>query len=168
MGTIAITWRPSSVNFSSFFSETTGPIGTKLSRNVPWMVLYKVSVFRTKNTDNTMTKSTDNTMTKSTDNTTTKSTDSTMTKSTDNTTTKSTDNKMTKSTDNIMTKSTDNTTTKRKRTTRQAMVDKTLIRKLKIEQYKSHKKTWVNSDAQEIPSLFEAPFELFGWSIKPF
>jgi hypothetical protein len=26
-------------------SETTGPIGTKLSRNVPWMVLYKVSVF---------------------------------------------------------------------------------------------------------------------------
>ena len=23
----------------------TGPIGTKLSRNVPWMVLYKVSVF---------------------------------------------------------------------------------------------------------------------------
>ena len=45
--TIAITWRPSSVNFShfSFFSETTGPIGTKLSRNVPWMVLYKVSVF---------------------------------------------------------------------------------------------------------------------------
>jgi hypothetical protein len=115
-----------------------------------------------------MTKSTDNTMTKSTDNTTTKSTDSTMTKSTDNTTTKSTDNKMTKSTDNIMTKSTDNTTTKRKRTTRQAMVDKTLIRKLKIEQYKSHKKTWVNSDAQEIPSLFEAPFELFGWSIKPF
>jgi hypothetical protein len=49
--TIAITWRPSSVNFShfkqcSFFSETTGPIGTKLSRNVPWMVLYKVSVFR--------------------------------------------------------------------------------------------------------------------------
>ena len=32
--------------FSSFFSETTGPIGTKLSRNVPWMVLYKVTVFR--------------------------------------------------------------------------------------------------------------------------
>ena len=31
---------------SSFFSETTGPIGTKLSRNVPWMVIYKVSVFR--------------------------------------------------------------------------------------------------------------------------
>jgi hypothetical protein len=81
--TIAITWRPSSVNFSSFFSETTGPIGTKLSRNVPWMVLYKVSVFRTKNTDNTMTKSTDNTMTKSTDNTTTKSTDNTTTKSTE-------------------------------------------------------------------------------------
>ena len=27
-------------------SETTGPIGTKLSRNVPWMLLYKVSVFR--------------------------------------------------------------------------------------------------------------------------
>jgi hypothetical protein len=23
-----------------------GPVGTKLSRNVPWMVLYKVSVFR--------------------------------------------------------------------------------------------------------------------------
>jgi hypothetical protein len=31
---------------SSFISETTGPIGTKLSRNVPWVVLYKVSVFR--------------------------------------------------------------------------------------------------------------------------
>jgi hypothetical protein len=31
---------------SSFFSETTGPIGTKLSRNVPWMVLYKVTIFR--------------------------------------------------------------------------------------------------------------------------
>jgi hypothetical protein len=31
---------------SSFFSETTGPIGTKLSRNVPWMVLYKITVFR--------------------------------------------------------------------------------------------------------------------------
>jgi hypothetical protein len=51
--TIAITWRPSSVvcklfifQISSFFSETTGPIGTKLSRNVPWMVLYKVTVFR--------------------------------------------------------------------------------------------------------------------------
>ena len=26
--------------------QTTGPIGTKLSRNVPWMVLYKVTVFR--------------------------------------------------------------------------------------------------------------------------
>ena len=35
-----------SLHISSFFSETTGPIGTKLSRNVPWMVLYKVSVFR--------------------------------------------------------------------------------------------------------------------------
>jgi hypothetical protein len=34
------------VTISSFFSETTGPIGTKLSRNVPWMVLYKVTVFR--------------------------------------------------------------------------------------------------------------------------
>ena len=49
----AITWRPSSVvhrlqtfHISSFFSETTGLIGTKLSRNVPWMVLFKVSVFR--------------------------------------------------------------------------------------------------------------------------
>jgi hypothetical protein len=31
---------------ASFFSETAGPIGTKLSRNVPWMVLYKVTVFR--------------------------------------------------------------------------------------------------------------------------
>jgi hypothetical protein len=31
---------------SSFFSETTGPIGTKLNRNVPWMVLYKDFVFR--------------------------------------------------------------------------------------------------------------------------
>jgi hypothetical protein len=31
---------------SSFSSETTGPIGTKLSRNVPCMVLYKFSVFR--------------------------------------------------------------------------------------------------------------------------
>jgi hypothetical protein len=49
MWTIAITWRPSSVNFShfsSFFSSTTRPIGTKLSRNVHWMVLYKVYVFR--------------------------------------------------------------------------------------------------------------------------
>jgi hypothetical protein len=38
----------SSVNFShfNFFSETTGPIGTKFSRNVPWVVLYKLSVFR--------------------------------------------------------------------------------------------------------------------------
>ena len=41
MGTIAISWRPSSVvsrlqtfHISSFFSETTGAIGTKLSRNV--------------------------------------------------------------------------------------------------------------------------------------
>ena len=33
-------------HISSFFSESTGPIGTKLSRNVPWVVLYKVSVFR--------------------------------------------------------------------------------------------------------------------------
>jgi hypothetical protein len=33
-------------HISSFFSETTGPIGTKLSMNVPWMVLYNVSVFR--------------------------------------------------------------------------------------------------------------------------
>jgi hypothetical protein len=31
---------------ASFFSETTGPIGTKLCRNVPWMVLYKITVFR--------------------------------------------------------------------------------------------------------------------------
>ena len=30
---------------SSFFFETTGPIGTKLSRNVPWMVLYKILFF---------------------------------------------------------------------------------------------------------------------------
>ncbi len=45
--TIAITWRPSSVNFhiSSFFSETTWIIETKLPRNVHWKVLYKVSVF---------------------------------------------------------------------------------------------------------------------------
>jgi hypothetical protein len=28
------------------FLNTTGPIRTKLSRNVPWMVLYKVTVFR--------------------------------------------------------------------------------------------------------------------------
>ena len=39
MGTIAISWRPASVvcklfHISSFFSETTGPIETKLSRNV--------------------------------------------------------------------------------------------------------------------------------------
>jgi hypothetical protein len=27
-------------------TKTTGPIGTKLSRNVPWMVLYKVTLFR--------------------------------------------------------------------------------------------------------------------------
>jgi hypothetical protein len=33
-------------HISSFFSETTGPIGAKLSRNVPCMVLYKVTVFR--------------------------------------------------------------------------------------------------------------------------
>jgi small basic protein len=26
--------------------EKSGPIGTKLNRNVPWMVLYKVTVFR--------------------------------------------------------------------------------------------------------------------------
>jgi hypothetical protein len=32
-------------HFPIGFSETTGPIGTKLSRNVPWMVLYKVTVF---------------------------------------------------------------------------------------------------------------------------
>ena len=70
MGTIAISWRPSSVvsrlqtfHISSFFSETTGPIGaygknvskcffsettwtiqTKLPRNDHWKVLYKVSV----------------------------------------------------------------------------------------------------------------------------
>jgi hypothetical protein len=31
-------------HISSFFSETTWPIGTKLSRNVPWMVLYKIFV----------------------------------------------------------------------------------------------------------------------------
>jgi hypothetical protein len=30
-------------HISIVFSETTGPIGTKLSWNVPWMVLYKVS-----------------------------------------------------------------------------------------------------------------------------
>ena len=43
---IAITWHQwwSSVNFyiSMFFSETTGPIGSKLGRNVHWMVPYKV------------------------------------------------------------------------------------------------------------------------------
>ena len=39
--TIVITF-----HISSFFSETTGPIRTKLSRNVPWMVLYKVTVYR--------------------------------------------------------------------------------------------------------------------------
>ena len=46
--TIAITWRLSSVNFSHFklLLRNTGPIGTQLSRNVPWMVLYKVTVFR--------------------------------------------------------------------------------------------------------------------------
>jgi hypothetical protein len=33
-------------HISSFFSETIGPIGTKLSVNVPWMVLYKFSAFR--------------------------------------------------------------------------------------------------------------------------
>ena len=45
---IAITWHQwwSSVNFyiSMFFSETTGPIGSKLGRNVHWMVPYKVYV----------------------------------------------------------------------------------------------------------------------------
>ena len=41
MGTIAITWRLSSVKFYIliFFSETNGPIGTKLGRNVHWMIL---------------------------------------------------------------------------------------------------------------------------------
>ena len=32
-------------HITSFFSETTGPIGTKISWSVPWMVLYKVTVF---------------------------------------------------------------------------------------------------------------------------
>ena len=44
---IAITWRPlSSVSFYIliFFSETSGPIGTKLGRNVHCMVPYKVYV----------------------------------------------------------------------------------------------------------------------------
>ena len=38
----SVVCRLSTFHISSFFSETTGPIGTKLSRNVPWMVLYKV------------------------------------------------------------------------------------------------------------------------------
>jgi hypothetical protein len=47
MWDIAITWGLLSVTFyiCIFFSETTGPIGTKLSRNVHWMVLYKVYDF---------------------------------------------------------------------------------------------------------------------------
>jgi hypothetical protein len=32
--------------FHDLFPETTGPIGTKLCKNVPWMILYKVTVFR--------------------------------------------------------------------------------------------------------------------------
>ena len=53
--TIAITWRPSSVfcflssvdcKLFTFQASSPKPIGTKLSRNVPWMVLYKVNVFR--------------------------------------------------------------------------------------------------------------------------
>ena len=43
---LSVVCRLLTFHISSFFSETTGPIGTKLSRNVPWMVLYKVTVFR--------------------------------------------------------------------------------------------------------------------------
>ena len=39
----------SSVNFSHFKLLLRKPIGTNLSRNVPWMVLYKVTVFRSNN-----------------------------------------------------------------------------------------------------------------------
>ena len=42
----SVVCRLETFHISSFFSETTGPIGTKLSRNFPWMVLYKVTVFR--------------------------------------------------------------------------------------------------------------------------
>jgi hypothetical protein len=43
---IAITWHPSSVvNISIFSSETIGPFGTKLGRNIPWVDLYKVFIF---------------------------------------------------------------------------------------------------------------------------
>jgi hypothetical protein len=43
---IVIEIKEVTINISSFFSETTWPIGTELSRNVPWMGLYKVTVFR--------------------------------------------------------------------------------------------------------------------------
>jgi hypothetical protein len=36
---------PSVVNISIFSSETIGPFGTKLGRNIPWVDLYKVFIF---------------------------------------------------------------------------------------------------------------------------
>jgi len=47
MWDIAITWGLLSISFYIFifFSETTGPIGTKLGRNTHWMVPYKVYGF---------------------------------------------------------------------------------------------------------------------------
>jgi hypothetical protein len=33
------------VNISIFSSETIGPFGTKLGRNIPWVDLYKVFIF---------------------------------------------------------------------------------------------------------------------------
>jgi hypothetical protein len=33
------------INISIFSSETIGPFGTKLGRNIPWVDLYKVFIF---------------------------------------------------------------------------------------------------------------------------
>jgi hypothetical protein len=43
---LSVVCRLYTFHISSFFSETTGPIETKLSRNDPCMVLCKVTLFR--------------------------------------------------------------------------------------------------------------------------